>query len=90
MTVDDKWQVFGSTMGDIIGYIIIYFIVLGGVVLVTIVVAVLYALRKVKQKANGIDPKTNKANTGRRITITVLLIVCLVLLLPLGYLSIFG
>ena len=64
MSVDEKWQVFGSTMGDIIEYIVIYFIVLGGVVLVTIVVAVLYALRKAKQKANGIDPKTNKANTS--------------------------
>ena len=76
--------------GRFIGYIVIYFIVLGGAVFVTIVVALLYALRKAKQKANGIDPKTNKANTGWRIAITILLIVCLVLLLPLGYLSIFG
>ena len=52
----------------------IYFIVLGGAVLVTIVVAVLYALRKAKQKDNGSDPKTNIANTGWRIVITILLI----------------
>lgn len=85
MSAEEKWQAFGASMGDVIQYIVIYFIVLGGAFLATIVVALLYAERK----ANGIDPKTNKANTGWRIAITILLIVCLVLLLPLAYLSVF-
>lgn len=90
MSAEEKWQAFGASMGDAIEYIFIYFIVLGGAFLATIVVALLYSARKAKQKANGIDPKTNKANTGWRIAITILLIVCLLLLLPLAYLSIFG
>lgn len=90
MSVEEKWQAFGESMGGVIEYIVIYFIVLGGVFLATIIVTLLYAARKAKQKSNGIDPKTYKANTGWRIAITILLIVCLVLLLPLAYLSIFG
>lgn len=90
MSAEEKWQAFGASMGEVIKYIVIYFTVLGGAFLATIVVVLLYAARKAKQKADGIDPKTNKANTGWRIAITILLIVCLVLLLPLAYLSVFG
>lgn len=90
MSAEQKWQALGESMGGVIEYIVIYFIVLGGAFLATIVVGLLYAARKAKQKANGIDPKNNKANTGWRIAITILLVVCLVLMLPLAYLSIFG
>ena len=83
MSAEEKWQAFGATMGDVIEYIVIYFIVLGGVFLVTIIVALLYAVRKSKQRANGIDPKTNKANIGWRIALTILTIMLLVLLLLL-------
>ncbi len=43
MSAEEKWQSFGASMGDVIGYIVIYFIVLGGVFSATIVVALLYA-----------------------------------------------
>ena len=90
MSVNDTWQAFGAAMGEVIGYIVIYFFVLGGFVLAAGIVGLLYLRRKAKLKAAGIDPKTDKGAAGWRIALMVLLILCLVLLLPVAFLCIFG
>ena len=87
---EERWHVFGASMGEAIEYVVLYLGLFGAVVIVTLSVVLLYACRKARQKAEGIDPKTCKANTGWRIAVTILLILCLVLLLPVAYLSIFG